>query len=267
MKVDIEAEIARAHREGVISDENLPFLFEPQQDCGEAILLVHGFCASPYEMRPLGKHLASLGFLCLGVRLAGHGTCSEDLRGRTWQEWLASVECGYQLLAASGRPISLLSQSTGALLGLQLARTRQLQRCALLSPFLKLRHPLSGLTWLLKHVLPYQHRDLAGFEKPFYYERRPLAGIEQLGKLSRATRPLLPAIDIPALVLASEGDLVVARGTGRKLFEGLGSRTKSFHLFGPEVPHSLSTPENPRFAEVRELVSSFFLTPDRNPAR
>ena len=37
-------------------------------------LLLHGFSATPEEMRPLGEFLASKGYSVIGVRLAGHAT-------------------------------------------------------------------------------------------------------------------------------------------------------------------------------------------------
>ena len=41
-----------------VCPENRPFLLEPQQPPKGAALLVHGFTASPWEMRPLGEALA-----------------------------------------------------------------------------------------------------------------------------------------------------------------------------------------------------------------
>lgn len=255
---EFEAELEQARKAGVSHEENLPFLFEPAEANGRAVLLVHGFSASPYEMRFLGQHLCDKGYLCLGVRLAGHATRPEDLQGCRWQDWLASVERGFRLLEVRQLPISLVGQSTGALLGLHLAHYRQLDRMVLLSPFLKLRHPLAELAGLFKYLVPYERRQLPETQRPFYYERRPLAGIEQICRLRDKVAGLLPEIGVPTLVLAAEGDLTVARDSGRSLFEKLGSEHKAFHLFGADTPHVLSTPENPRFPSVCHLTESYF---------
>ena len=251
------AELERATREGVSHPGNLPFLFKPKKPNGKALLLVHGFGASPYEMRPLGDLLCARGYLTLGTRLAGHGTHPEDLRFCRWQEWLNSVEHSYASLQEAGLPISLIGQSTGALLALSLAQQREVERLVLLSPFLRLRHPLAKLAGLIKYLIPYQQRQLPHPEHLHYYARRPLAGIEQIGRLRNQVEPALSQIKVPTLVIAAEGDQTVARGTGRALFEKLGCPHKKFQLFGLETPHVLSTPENPRFQETCRLIEDF----------
>ena len=253
----LTAELARAKQDGVTHPENLPFLFEPQKPNDRAVLLIHGFGASPYEMRLLGELLCAHGYLTLGVRLAGHGMTPEDLRSCRWQDWFASAERGYLTLQKAGLPISLIGQSTGALLGLALAHQKELESLVLLSPFLKLRHPLAEFSGLLKHLLPFQQRQLPHPEHLHYYERRPLAGIAEILRLRSKVTPTLSQLDTPTLVLAAAGDQTVASGAGLKLFEKLGSSHKEFHLFGPEVPHVLSTKENPKWRETCSMIEDF----------
>lgn len=254
---DFSAELERAKREGVGRNESLPFLFKPKKANGQALLLIHGFGGTPHEMRRLGAFFCAKGYLTLGVRLDGHGTTPEDLRGCRWQDWVQTVERGYAIVHETGRPISLIGQSTGALLGLALARHRPLKRLILLSPFLKLNHPLARFAWLLKILIPFQRRSLPAAQQPHYYERRPLAGIEQILRLRDEIEPWLSRLHVPTLILAAEGDQTVARGSGRELFDRLGSKQKKFHLFGPETPHVLSTEENPQFVETCTLINEF----------
>ncbi len=253
----LTAELEQAKQDGVSHPENLPFLFKPKQPNGKAVLLIHGFSASPYEMRPLGNLLCAQGYLALGVRLAGHGTSPEDLRICRWQDWFNSVERCYSNLQEAGLPISVVGQSTGALLALALVQHREVERLVLLSPFLKLGHPLARFVGLIKHFIPFQYRQLPQPQPQHYYERRPLASIEQIGKLRNEVEPGLSRIRVPTLVLAAEGDRTVACGTGQALFERLVSPHKEFHLFGHEVPHVLSTSENPKFAETYDLIEGF----------
>ena len=63
---------------------------------------MHGFTATPWEVRPFAEALAESGYVALGVRLPGHGTRPEDLARRRYEEWLAAVEEGYGLLAGRG---------------------------------------------------------------------------------------------------------------------------------------------------------------------
>jgi len=259
----IAEEQEKARREGVRREENLPFLLAPTGPRRGAVILVHGFTASPWEMRLLGEALAKEGYAALGIRLPGHGTCPEDLERRCYEEWLSAVERGQDLLAPEGGPVYGIGMSTGALL--LLAASRPLAGLVLLSPFLRLRHRLAWATVLLRHFKKFQQhpvkRDLAGF----YYDRRPLNGIYQIGRLIRRVRSRLPQVTTPTLLISAGGDRTVDAKSAREIFQQLASRRKEHHCFGPEVPHVLATRENPRWQETLALILAFLrsLEPER----
>src|SRR5512139_3475104 len=68
----LAGELCRARADRVGDDDNLPFYLAPAATAA-AVLLVHGFSATPWEMRPLAEDLMTRGFACLAVRLPGHG--------------------------------------------------------------------------------------------------------------------------------------------------------------------------------------------------
>ena len=70
----------------------LPFWLDPSQPACATVVLVHGFSATPREMRPLAEALTARGFAALGVRLPGHGTTPEDLARRNYGEWIATID-------------------------------------------------------------------------------------------------------------------------------------------------------------------------------
>lgn len=253
----MEEEVRRARRNGVEREENLPFLLPPAEAARAGVLLVHGFTASPWEMRLFGEALAAEGFLALGVRLPGHGTTAEDLAHRRYEEWLAAVERGYQMLTERGLRCYGVGMSTGALLLLALAASQPLRGLVLLSPYQRLRHPLAPATALLRFIKRFQHREVAENLAGYYYDRRPVNGIYQLCRLTRLVRRVLGRVTIPSLVISGAGDRTVEPESARELFHRLASRQKEFHCFGPEVPHILTTPENPRWRETLRLTLDF----------
>ncbi|MDX9708836.1 MAG: alpha/beta fold hydrolase [Trichloromonas sp.] len=238
--------------------ENRPFLLEPRQPPKGAALLVHGFTASPWEMRPLGEALADAGFLVRCVLLPGHGTTVADLAGRRYEEWLAAVREGYGQLTETGLPVFGVGMSTGALLLLALAAREQFAGLALLSPFLRLRHRLAPLVGLLRHVKRHQRRRLPEQLTPYYYDRRPLNGIHQIRRLIRRIEPTLGRITVPVLVLTARGDRTVDAASAHHLYQRLGSPRKELHQFGVEIGHDLATRENPRWEETRKRILDFF---------
>ena len=182
----LAAELQRARSEGV-RDDDLPFAVVPAGSVA-AVLLVHGFSATPWEMRTLAAYLTKRGFASLAVRLPGHGTTPEDLATRRWEEWLVTVTSGYDLLAARFPRVYGAGLSTGSLLLLALALQRQPTGLILLSPYLRLRHRLAPFAGWLRYLKPYQTRPLGGAEAAHYYPRRPLAGV----------RPDQPPAALPA---------------------------------------------------------------------
>src|SRR5258708_12176727 len=77
------------------------------------VLLIHGFCGTPPEMRGLGDHLAQSGFRVHGALLAGCGTTPEDLAATSWTDWIASAQAQLDELKRECRQVFLARQSMG----------------------------------------------------------------------------------------------------------------------------------------------------------
>lgn len=238
--------------------DNRPFLFEPKTPAQAAVLLVHGFTATPWEMRVFGEALAEAGLLAMGICLPGHGTTPEDLEGRRYEEWLDEVASGYQALRARHAHVFGVGMSTGALLLLALAERETFRGLVLLSPFLRLRHRLAPLVGILRFFWRFQKRQLSARLAAHYYHQRPLGGIYQIYRLIRRLRKTLGEIVTPSLILCAEGDPVIDPASAYELFRRLGSYPKEFHQFGPETPHVLTTHENPHWNETVERSLQFF---------
>ncbi|MEA3363728.1 MAG: alpha/beta fold hydrolase [Thermodesulfobacteriota bacterium] len=252
-----EQEIELAHKEGVSHPENLPFFLAPETPSGQAVMLIHGFSATPREMLPLGKILQQHNVTVYGVRLPGHGTDPEDLATRRAEEWVITAEDGYQSLVEMGFKVSIAGLSTGALITLKLALQHHLEKLILLSPFLRLEHFLAPFAGLLGYLIPYQKKDISTDDRPFYYQKRPLKGIAQINRLSKQLNGKLNLITTPSLILTSTGDATIAAGTAEEIHRQLGSNYKAFHCYGDEVPHVLTTAENPQQQDVLQRCVDF----------
>jgi carboxylesterase len=208
-------------------------------------------------MRPLAEDLVTRGFACLAVRLPGHGTSPEDLATRRWEEWLATVVHGYDLLAGRHPRVYSAGLSTGSLLLLALAAERCPVGLVLLSPYLRMLHRLAPFAGWLRFLRPYQQRPLADSVAQHYYARRPLAGVHQINRLLRALAPRLGDIRLPVLAIHGEGDQTIDIESGRQLVERLGSTVRVYERLGPEVPHVLTSAENPHRGAVFDLIGKF----------
>lgn len=246
----------QAFRDGVSCADNLPFLLGPA-DATAGVLLVHGFAASPWEMRLLGEYLAGRGLSVLAVRLPGHGSRAEDLAGRTWEEWLTAVEEGYRLLAGRHRYLYSIGMSTGCLLTVRHALERNYQGMALCAPYLRIRHRLAAYAGWLRWFLPFHGREDPVGSSPHYYGRRPVAGVYQINRLIKALQPRLAECHVPVMAFNSEGDRTIISSSGRQLLDNLGSSTRIHMVYGDEVPHILVREQNPHHHALFVLIHDF----------
>lgn len=253
----ITEELLRARAEGVGDPGNLPFFLPAVPGDGAAVLLVHGFTATPWEMRPLGEFLAARGLACLAVRLPGHGTTPEDLAGRRWEEWQAAVDSGYRRLSEHFPRVYAAGMSTGSLLLLTLARHQPLPGLVLLSPYLRMQHRLAPLAGWLRHLRPYQKVVVDAADLGRYYDRRPLNGVHQINRLLEALAPHLGEVTAPVLAVQGEGDRTVDLDSGRELLARLGSTVIVHQRLGPEAPHVVVGAGNPHRDTAFDLIGRF----------
>lgn len=102
------------------------------------ILLVHGLCGSPTEVRFVANGLARSGYKVACPTLTGHGGTEEDLSNSTWMDWYASAEGALNELCETCDTVIAGGLSTGAVLALMLASKHpdKVQAVTLYSPTL-----------------------------------------------------------------------------------------------------------------------------------
>lgn len=88
------------------------------------VLLVHGLCGSPAEMRFVANGLQRAGYDVECPELAGHGGTAERLAASRWQDWYQSAEEAFDALEARCDEVVVGGLSTGAVLALMLAANR-----------------------------------------------------------------------------------------------------------------------------------------------
>lgn len=206
------------------------------------VVLIHGYMAAPLEIRELAAYLGQKGFWVYAPRLKGHGTSPDDLATRTYIDWVESVDEGYAIVSNVCKRVVVGGFSTGGALALDLAtRVKGLAGVFAVSPPIRLQN---FSTKFLPAVDVWNRwMDLVGLEaakKEFTekhpenphinYSRNPICGVRELGLLMDALEPRLPSIQIPALVVQSDGDPLVNPRGSRKVFELLGSEDKEYLL-------------------------------------
>lgn len=200
--------------------------------CG--VLLLHGFLASPAEVRPFADELVARELSVLAPRLKGHGTSPWDLRERNWSDWLDSVRRGYEMLAPFCDHVVMVGFSTGGVLALLHAATRpaRLAGVAAIAAPMKFANrnmifvPLvDGANRLIRSVstsdgiMPFRRNES---EHPHInYRHVPLQGLNELRLVVNRLREQLDQVHCPVRILQGTGDRIVDPVSARLLHDGL----------------------------------------------
>lgn len=234
-------------------------IFIPGGDA--AVLCLHGFTGTPYEVAPLARALGSAGFTVSAPLLAGHGQDARALANTHWQDWLASAEQALDGLraATNGARVAIVGFSMGGLLALRLARLRPgcVSALAVLSAPLRLPgwQIAVARAWMRLPAFLRQGRlatvrkrggsdvtdDNVRSENPSLAEM-PMAGIVDLVALGELVRHELGHIHAPVLVAHGERDRTVPLRASYELVGSIGSDVvervwlpRSGHLIGVDV--------------------------------
>ncbi len=247
-----------------------PFFLKQLKKSKTAILLVHGFSASPPEMRYLGDILFNAGHTVLGIRLEGHGTSPYDLARFEWEDWFSSVERGYNLLSYYADKIIVIGFSMGGSLALHLASYNKNKLCGVVSissPII-IRDTYGRYFFLLPIInkinnltRSFTEKETGVIEfipsdpenKKTNYKHMPLKGIYELMKLTNALRRELKNITCPLLILHASKDYEVDSESANIIYNESASTEKSLHFINTSN-HVIVTPDYP---EIYEKILNF----------
>lgn len=239
-----------------------PFLLMPPKPRPLGVVLVHGFLASPAELRDFGEELYAQGYPVLGVRLKGHGTSPWDLRERSWQDWLDSVRRGYSIMADLTPQVALVGFSTGGALSLILASEGVPRLAGVVAASVPMKFQDRGMRFVpLVHGANRLVRWVSSFEgiKPFQsnvsehphinYQQMPLRGLYELTVLVDALKASLAEVRCPVTLIQGSDDPVVVPESVDVILDYLG-----------DVPVRLEMVESERHGIINEDIGSTHAT-------
>jgi carboxylesterase len=200
---------------------------EPDFHRGSAVgcLCLHGFTASPAEVRWLSVHLAQQGLTVHGPRLAGHGADYRDLSRTGWRDWYYSALDGYHILRQQCEQVFVAGLSMGGMLALLLAASIPLEGLAVMASPVTFRSRRMALSRYFKYVIPFSRQpDRSSLPELIREEQarrgEPVLGrvrydnwsthaVGELHALAQVVRSQLPRVTAPLLLIYSEADQTV----------------------------------------------------------
>ncbi len=188
-------------------------------------LCLHGFTASPSEVRWLGEHLAGKGLTVYGARMPGHGTHPQDMARQRWMDWYGATLDGYHLLKGQCEQIFVVGHSMGGMLALLLAAHMPVSGVVALATPVVFRSFVMAQAHWLKWIRPFtdqtdrshlpgiireeQSRRGEAVVGRVRYDLWSTAAVGELYALAGVVYDHLPQVKAPLLLINSAADKTV----------------------------------------------------------
>ncbi len=193
------------------------------------ILLIHGFTATPGEIRPLAEYFRRAGFSVAGPLLPGHFTSPEDLNRRIWQEWAAAVDQSYQLLRSTCKNTFVGGESLGGLLSFYLASLHpEIAGILAYSPALRVKGIWQAqFARFFVSELPKHNNGVSTEPLPWQgYTVYPIQAAYQFYRLQQFVAPRLTHVTQPTLLLQGEKDRSIDPNSSQIIYDAISSPRK-----------------------------------------
>jgi carboxylesterase len=236
------------------------------------VLLIHGFCGTPPEVRGLGEHLAANGFRVHGALLIGCGTTPEDLLATSWTDWIDSAQAQLDELKRECRQVFVAGQSMGGTMGLVLAaRNPDIVAIATMAALVNLGRWAELQLFLGQHIFKWHYPDRNSVDlwdkdavkQLRSYNKRAMKSLIDLILLYREAVRKAHDIRLPALILHGNRDQTVPPANAKLIADAIGPTAtlryfeRSGHAMTVDVDHE----------EIYKLITDFFVSVGDTSAR
>jgi carboxylesterase len=236
------------------------------------VLLIHGFCGTPPEVRGLGEHLAANGFRVHGALLIGCGTTPEDLLATSWTDWIDSAQAQLDELKRECRQVFVAGQSMGGTMGLVLAaRNPDIVAIATMAALVNLGRWAELQLFLGQHIFKWHYPDRNSVDlwdkdavkQLRSYNKRAMKSLIDLILLYREALRKAHDIRLPALILHGNRDQTVPPANAKLIADAIGPTAtlryfeRSGHAMTVDVDHE----------EIYKLITDFFVSVGDTSAR
>ncbi|MAG60371.1 hypothetical protein CL619_01155 [archaeon] len=108
----------------------------------EAVLIFHGYLASPQEVAELAEYLGDKNYTVLAPLMSGHGSHPEALAEINFEDWQSDATTYYQALDAEYDTVHVIGFSLGSLSALYLAEQYELDSVTAIGPPFYIGHEM-----------------------------------------------------------------------------------------------------------------------------
>lgn len=201
-----------------------------------AVLLVHGFMASPYDLSWIGRQLNESGYSVYIPRLPGHGTNGNDFLASTQKDWIRRVFDCYIDLISMHEQVFVAGHSMGGLLASLVAARFNPEKLILFAPAFCVDDKRIPLTLFLQFFVKKIKSEKKSFYKDpellkecsDYIDFSYIPKIADFYKLQKLSIKNLSYIKAETLVILSKKDKQISLTKVKELLDKKLKAVKSY---------------------------------------
>lgn len=227
-----------------------PFYFEGNNK--KAVLLLHGWTATPYELRRLGVFLNEKGYTAYAPLLRGHGTKPEDLEKVRYNDWINDTKGSYNKLRKKHQQVFVIGTSIGGTIAVSLAKElKDIDGLVLMATPYRIRfeEAMKLIVWLMSFFSKYKRKfypptfgSRKTITRVISYQVYPIKNVLETAKMIKSSRQELMRINQPCFLMQSASDHIITKNSARKFFQKISSEKKrvkyikrSYHTFISDI--------------------------------
>ncbi len=238
---------------------------EENDNAQSAVLIFHGFLATPQEVSGLAEYLHDEGYTVLAPLMAGHGSDPNDLENVSFEDWQDEAFMYYEALDLIYDEVHVIGFSLGSLSALTISEEYDVtgKVVTIGPPFYIVDETLDNinLTLVLEEVSEYVPTvgklgkvsdDIVGRET---YEEFPLSSVLEIIEYSEIVEESLPIISEDMLLIHGTFDFVADPEGSEYLYESISSENKELVKINSLHPLLMGIHKE----EVFEIIFEFLL--------
>ncbi len=222
------------------------------------VVLIHSYLSVPEEVREMARYLQRRGMWVYAPRLPGHGTNTEDLAGRKYQEWVEAVENGYILMNLICDRVVVGGLEIGGNLALDLAA-----RVGAVAGVFALFPPMvfGNFTTNFMPGIDVWNRIINKMKRGEHDRQgdpgNPVAGLKEVDDFLESIETGYSAIKQPVLIIQADKKSIVDPKGSLQLYNDIGSPDKEFCLLSYDR-HQLVSGEGSKkaFRKIGSFIRS-----------
>jgi carboxylesterase len=243
---------------------NQPFYFPGINK--KAVLLIHGWTSTSYELRRLGRYLNENGYSVSCPMLRGHGTVPKDLENVKWSDWITDIKKSYAELKATHEKVYVAGTSIGSCLAVILAKEKEdISGLVLMAMPYKIKFERI-VNFLAKANLLFRKYNKKYYPPTFgvsttitrliAYQTYPIKSTLEVFELVKIARKNLRFVKQPCFIIQSGSDHVASRGSIKNIYSGISSKVKKKKLIKRAYHTFISDIKNESvFEEINKFLN------------